>query len=546
MQGVYVPSMDAIGGTIARPQRDSSPHFVLGRGRAGSEFVSKARDVADREGGLGRLAGLVGGPSDRRIEAWAGTLEREYPGMDPMRTEFGRLYTAARPLFSDEIMLEHLGDTYDGMGGSGRAAMARKLSHQNEDLRRYSGLGQGFGTSGTYTDADIMISVLAYRVMLAWRDGLATSIESIEPSEAALDSIDRLTMAANSRLRTLFPSQQRDFRPVAEAARRRIAPRVLEARYAELLESTATGAAGEMVTWLDAEARTTGGPGGAWHQHRTRGTVTGTSTAALLAYASPSDRARWSAGLAQRLDAVLAQRAAAWGDRLTGFDHSLSGLEASAAEYKQYRRAFSFAWGHPRVQAMLEPTAAERDAMLPALLPQLESMYARAGSISAVNQISARYLDAPGDAAGRARSLASVRRFELNREAAHREAFWYFVAAVGVNVAGDEAMRDAAWLDGVLVGAAARGGRQLLLEQAAERLAYGRPAHEARQWKELMTWLLDQDYSDTTMDELEDALHEGVASFVREKMGGQGGAFAADAYLFMSSVDQRWREVNDR
>ena len=546
MEGVYVPSMDAIGGTLGRRSRDSSPHFVLGRGKAGSEFVGKARDVADREGGLGRLAGLVGGPSDRKIEAWAGVLEREYPGMDPMRTEFGRLYTAARPLFSDEIMLEHLGETYDGMGGGGRAAMARKLSHRNEDLRRYSGLGRGFGVSGTYTDADIMVSVLAYRVMIAWRDGLEGAMESVEASEDALRSIDGFTMAANERLGSLLPSQRRDFRPVAEAARRRIIPAVLEARYAQLLGSTSPGAAGDMVQWLNADPRAASASRRVWYERGTRGATTGTSTPLLLTYASDADRARWRQGLDERLDAVLAERTAAWKDRLAGFDRSLAGLEASVGAYKRYRREFSFAWGHPRVRAALEPMAAERDAMLPALLPRLGSMYARANSMGAINQISKRYLDAPGDTAGRARSLASVRRFELNREAAHREAFWYFVAAVGANLAGDEAMRDAAWLDGVLVGALARAGRQLLLEQAAERLAYGRPAHEARRWKELMTSFLDGDYSDTTLDELEDVLHAGVASFVRDEMGGDGGAFAADAYLFMSRVDQRWREVNDR
>ena len=123
--GVLDDGRQLVGGVLTPMPRDACPFFILGRAEnADAAFMKAIKDALDdtgQTGGIARpqnpFAGVKNpfggrGASDKMRE-WATQFTKEYPDMDPYRTESGSLALASRICFATSSFRRILGKTFD-------------------------------------------------------------------------------------------------------------------------------------------------------------------------------------------------------------------------------------------------------------------------------------------------------------------------------------------------------------------------------------------------------------------------------------------------
>lgn len=372
--GVYDAGRDRLGGRVAGSGGASSPFFVLARpGEAADRIFEEARDAADAEhvrlpgGTIGRaIGGLFGGGDDADLSGWADQLVSEYPDLDLRNTTIGSIYDRARSIFADEYFEPFFGKPFDELGDrerSGYRDRLREMSRGGDEYAdAYGVLHYGFGATGTTTVMDMTLSVLAQRVIRAWRDDLGRRLTEVTEKDVNLDDLRGIESAADEQLALLWPSEQRAFRDTYEAARARVALPILVAGRDDILAAA-------------------GGVDGILAIDRWRA-----ANDEPLAWISDEDRTRLLAPLDRRRAELQTEAAAEVRSSLAGIPRDASGLEAGARWYRALRA----------VEAQLEPAevrrlesefravrAAQLEAVAPGLIPRIRSArsYAELGTV---------------------------------------------------------------------------------------------------------------------------------------------------------------------
>ena len=515
MAGYYTPSMSAIGGCVASRRRDSSPHFVLGKGKVGAEFVSVASSAHNSDSAA--LGALFHRPSVDSIEQWAATFEREYPQLDPRRTEFSRLYAAARPLFGDDVMLRYFGNTYDGLGHNGRNGIVQSYRSNRQELRQYDGLIRGFQDSGTYTDDDITVSVLATRVIVAWAEASTSRLAQCPETEEAFRSLDLLETAYSSASSNVLPSKRGQLDEEMSATRARIARTILNAKAESLRTSGGLVVAQAIVHW-------------------------NADNVQYCVHMSEGDCRRLRSSLQPTLTTILSEETAAWKPRLLAAPISTAGLAQTVHTYRQYASEFGFAWDHQEVRDGLRPLVSHREQIVNAVFPTLQSEVQQATTQADLSEIYARYLAAPGDPEGKAASLIASRLRELEQQDAIERAAILFVLALGAEALGDHAVKDAELGDALLAGGITVIGRNWLIREAAKEVVAATDADESdRQTIEDMLLLSTRLITGTSTEAEVVAALQAASARVAEKSSEK---LATDISLFATEVGLKWRDNN--
>lgn len=524
MTGFYSPSMSAIGGRVASPRRDSSPHFVLGKNDIGNEFIDvsapSARGAIRPRKILDGAFGTFFNKNQSNIEKikqWAALFETEYPELDPHHTEFSRLYEAARPLFGDDVMVRYYGKTYDSLGRNGRNDIVQSFRENRQELQRYGGLIRGFQNSGTYTDDDIIVTVLAMRVIKAWIEASVSRLPDLPKTEEAFRSIDRIEAAYVSAGSNFLPSTRRAFSDELHTARIRISGPILDQKIKQLSESGGLVTARSIVSWE-------------------------VDNAAYLQYVNDSKRQILRTNLEPNLDAILKEEVAKWKSRMMAAPVSLPGLAQTVQIYKQYGSAFGFSWHHPVVQNGLRPLIDHRKQIVNTVVPTLRTKLLNAKSQADVNRIHSKYLAAPGDPGGKAASLLATRLRELGQQDAFDRAAVLYLLALGTEAIGDYAVKDTEILDALIVGSLSIWGRNALLKEAAEELLIATDGDPSERQSIEDVLLLSTRLITGTSTEAE--IVAGLQAASARVTQGNDKKLAADIALFTTEVRLKWRDNN--
>jgi hypothetical protein len=260
---------------------DSSPFFVLVREADSAGLLRRVRASVDP-------GGLPSGnaPSEAKLIQWASRLRSEYPELDPQRAPMRDVYWRARNLFEDAHFENYFNETYDEMSQGRRKAAhgmlewgqepnpleaLRKSRGPVDDLRRtaalekkrrssklvqsYSVLDAPFRTAGTFSAADMTVSVFAQRSLRAWLSQTIAAMTSQAPTPEAFRKLDAIESARKT-IATLWPSEQARFGTALDAARSRLADATLPL-LAKKITSDAEGLSGvlELAGFEKTEAR---------------------------------------------------------------------------------------------------------------------------------------------------------------------------------------------------------------------------------------------------------------------------------------------------
>jgi hypothetical protein len=432
--GVLDDERQVVGGVLVGGPTDASPHFIMARTEAAdAAFVKKMKDVLGDSGiGPARIqnpiAGIknpFGGGGQNKLREWAAQFTKEYPEVDPYRTESGSAFMMTRNLFRDDYFKPHFGKTYDQLGRGDFTKYTADLRavpppRSNFPEERANGtlrsLERAFSLSiGTYTAPDVTLSVLAMRPMEAWRAQALGRVQGAPATIEGLRTIAASQAAEQNALSAFWPSERQGFADAVTGARARVAGPVLTARVNELIaSSTSFAGAAAITTALEASRAAvsraaTGnaapgrgrGPGAAPMGRPAVVTPSAVddSLAGLMALVSPDARTAHMAKLEARVTELVDAEAQRDRAAIARLGDGLPALEAGSrlsAEMTAKYRSFP---AQPSVRAAFEALARQRGPLLGAAEAPLATRVRAARSTADVDAIVRQYLGASSDAA---------------------------------------------------------------------------------------------------------------------------------------------------
>jgi hypothetical protein len=456
--GVLDEDKQLIGGLLVGAPRDASPYFILGRAEAADgAFIKKIKDVLQDTGAAGgppRFQNPVGniknpfggGGRQNKLREWVSQLTKEYPDVDPYQTESGALFLMARNLFRDEYFRQHFGKTYDELDRGDFARTTTDLRgipppRSNFPEERANGAARAVErafslTVGTYTVADIILSVLAMRPMEAWRAQALRRVQSAPPSTDGLKIIAGSQAAEQNALNTFWPSERRVFADAVTGARTRVAGPLLTARVNELLASSTAFSSAETIATILESGRTgarTGVPTGGVAAGRGRGagpvpmvrpsivapTPVDDSVSGLIGLASEETRAAQVARLEARVSELVNAETQRDRDAIARLGEGLPGLEAGSRFFASITQKYRSFQNQSSVRSVFDALAKQRSPLLKAVEPTLTARVKAARSTSELTSIQQSYLGVSSDGAdpagGRVLQTAQTQRAQLQQ-----------------------------------------------------------------------------------------------------------------------------------
>lgn len=358
--------------TLMRPDvAEAALHWPMRQTRAESPAAALKRLPFGRI--LGGLVSEV--PDDAALLAWASRLEAEYPGIDPMHTEMGRLYYLATNLLADEHFRPTFGTTFDRLGPGGRTTVADALNDAPRDgaLAPYRALARAFTSTGSPGLPGVLSAYFARRSTRSWRQTALARLAALPPSFEALRQIDALEESALEHGRALWPSENAAFERAAGEARARVAYPALVAS-AEAVLATADGVEGAraLASWYGQNAY-------------------------LLRLVTPEQRAEISNRIAARLDPLLESVLATEVQGLRRLGRGVAAIQGGNAWYHRLQRRYGFASDHPAFREAVGRLQARRADDLAGAERDLRTTLAQLDRRNGVDVFVASTLAVPGD-----------------------------------------------------------------------------------------------------------------------------------------------------
>jgi hypothetical protein len=256
LRGVYSEKLRQISGVYIEGRTDASPYFVMARPQdSGDLFLKELRsEERPRPGGaivigdrFGRGISLVGSsPPEEKLKSWAALLLKEYPALDPYRTEMGALFKLARNLFRDKYFVPAFGKPFEKLS-------AADLDRTRDQIERIKAPRANFAeekaagavrsvqnafsrTGGTYMSKDIVLSVLALRGIDHWREKWVAELPQLAHSENSFQILDEIEGQLQKALFMHLPSEQKEIGTLTETTRMRLAAPLLVTKVDRLIE----------------------------------------------------------------------------------------------------------------------------------------------------------------------------------------------------------------------------------------------------------------------------------------------------------------------
>lgn len=395
LQGIYSSRLDSIAGYVNPPRPDSSPFFVLGRDKHGEQILSRVRSVAPHRhegaanaynavrsigeghnaGGYGRnLFFSVGAPSAAKVRQWATRLATEYPDKKQ------HSWSERRNLYSDSWVESVFGTPYSAMSHKTRARIAGRLA--SDSALELRALARGFQWTGTYTDADMMLSALALRVLSAWREVAVQLVHDLPNEREGLKDATRWEAVANRTIHQMWPTELDEFTASVSQSRRRIANDLLP-RLVRTASAKSTGLAG---------ARHLAG----WAANNTD----------VLVWADPAVRSQSLAQIYELLDNLLTPLIEPHVAELDNLGTGINATMAGNAWFSQLSSKFGFASSRPPFTDAVDRLHSLRNKHLRESEEVLNDLLQEAIRTSHVEGLVCQVLQVPGD-----RELSEGRRF---------------------------------------------------------------------------------------------------------------------------------------
>ena len=253
LAGVLDGQNQVVGGVVLGARTDASPYFVLGRRDVAERGFLRKLEVTSKRSGPSRFP-TFRNPFSRgpraEVREWAERFLKEYPEIDPYRTEHGALFLKARNLFRDEFFKPAFHKTYDELGRFEMAGISASLQkvpppRANYPEERANGVLRAVDRAfmnmvGTYTSRDITLSVLAARAISAWRTERMHRLDRATAGEGIWREIAATEAAERQVLALFWPSEREAFRTGILEVRTRVAEPLLARRTDELLARPAT------------------------------------------------------------------------------------------------------------------------------------------------------------------------------------------------------------------------------------------------------------------------------------------------------------------
>lgn len=422
LHAVYDADRRVFAGYRVNASTDASPYFLMVRRGEERKLFDRIKDMPD--GALPRGGLSIGGsaPSADVLRKWASQIFRDYPDIDPYRTESGALYLMARNLFRDEYFEPFFGKTYDELSNRDLTRINGRLEdlpppRSNFPEERANGaarpLARGFWVNvGTFAAPDIMLSVVATRSIAAWKRQMLQGLDGIAPSAGTFDTLNRIEAEESGVLGTFWPSERKAVLDALDGHRARLAGPVLLARVnQQVAAATRFEDVSELQRTLSMLARpssapvATPNPRAAAAQRRPSFAVpvaragTTADIGSLVSMAGETARADLRNVVERKISTLVAAEADRDRARLavppTG--SAMSRLEAGGALYRQLQTKYASVATDPTVASLFAELSRQRVAVLSGAQAELDLTIAKAPSESALDDVLSRFLNVPSD-----------------------------------------------------------------------------------------------------------------------------------------------------
>lgn len=451
-RAVYDADRRLFAGYRVNASSDASPYFMLVRQGQEDKVFDRIKDMPNvvggrRDGGGAPRFGSMGGdaPSTDALRKWASQIYKEYPDIDPYRTESGSLYRMSRNLFRDEFFKPFFGKTYDELGGSDMAKVNGRLEEMPapranfpEDRANAAArpLARGFWMNvGTYATPDIMLSVIALRSISAWMNQTTRRLPDLPPGSSAFDTLTAIDAENGGVLATLWPSEREAFSSAVNAQRARLAEPVLTLNI-DRITGAATGfdsipqlqqtmAALRQTAVTPQAATRGGGRGTAPATSLTAGRSVGAndgSVSSLASMVSEPVRQQLAARVDSRIGSLVDAEARRDAASIASIPAGAAGLESGTQWFGRMNTKYASFRTAPAVVAMFDQFTQARSTLYAQASPALIAQISTLTSADQINGLLNRYVGAPVDRSAPSAqpifNAAQQRRVELERIAA--------------------------------------------------------------------------------------------------------------------------------